>query len=133
MRLEMRRRHLLVRIERALHHSTGLDVLDLCTDERGTLSRFHVLKINNLPDTPIVLNGQACAEIGAVNHIVRSSISVIPLHIIAGLYTYFNKFFWRVRQRLRSVMRDEHRVLDADSAPARNIDSRLIGNQHILL
>ena len=30
-------------------------------------------------------------------------------------------------------MRDEHRVLDANSTPAWNIDPRLIGNQHILL
>ena len=74
MRLKMCRRHLFVRIKRTLNHSTGLHVLDLRTDERSTLPRLHMLEINNLPDAPIILNGKAGAKIGAVNHIIRSSI-----------------------------------------------------------
>ena len=85
MRLEMCCRHLLIRVKRTLNHSAGLNVLDLRTDECCTLSRFHMLKIDNLPNASIVFNRETCAKIGAVNHIVQSSI----LSIITCYYSGF--------------------------------------------
>ena len=89
VRLKVRCGHLLIRVERALNHSAGLDILDLRTDERGTLSRLHVLEIDNLPDAPIVFDGEAGAEIGAVNHIIRSSIQ----YIFSAYYSGFTGRF----------------------------------------
>jgi hypothetical protein len=84
MRLKMSRRHFLIRIERTLNHGPSLDVLDLRTDECSTLSRLHVLEIDNLPDASIVFNGKTSAEIGAVNHIIRSSIQYIVFAYYSG-------------------------------------------------
>ena len=89
MRLKMRCRHLLIGVEGTFNHGTGLDILNLRTDERSTLSRLHVLEINNLPDTPIVFDRKSGAEIGAVNHSVCSSIQYIFSSYYSGFMCRF--------------------------------------------